>query len=430
MRSRWFLAPAAVVVASAAGAACADSEPANDGAPPSETEQPEAGATGDSGSAEPDATTTEPDADAVRTRCSSAGWCVTPLPDADLVMTDIWPVGARAFAIAESPTIGVKVLEWDPGTAAWGYIDDGTQNAPGLGLYAGGIWAPSDGEVFFGVGPGYVFHGTRPIPPATSWTWTRAKLPDGNLAAGVRETAADGQVSQSETELKRPSLGIWGTSRDDVYAWYTNSLFHLESESWVQVYAITDKGSPAERVKFLSGSGSGPDDIWFSGVRSTSTLSQCALVVRKSAGNYVRIADANVSAGCQPKEGYLYIGRLPLTNIHPIAADTAVALLGIGEVVKIARDGTGYTKSSSRVPAAVANQRDFFSLWTSDGDVWLSGRSQIVHGTAIWDGGSYAISTIASDELPLGRPLIQIRGTSTTNLWAIGERYAIHKTTP
>src|SRR4051812_10992515 len=65
------------------------------------------------------------------TLCSAAGWCPTALPDTELLMKDIWPLPGRAFAVAESATLGVKVLEWTDAEAKWTYIDDGAQNEPG-----------------------------------------------------------------------------------------------------------------------------------------------------------------------------------------------------------------------------------------------------------------------------------------------------------
>ena len=94
----------------------------------------------------PDAAAEE-DSDAGPTTCSRAGWCLTSLPDSDLVFKDIWPLpSGRAFAIATSPTVGVKVLEWVESASQWTYIDDGTQNAGGLGKYLGKKYLGADGE--------------------------------------------------------------------------------------------------------------------------------------------------------------------------------------------------------------------------------------------------------------------------------------------
>ncbi len=60
------------------------------------------------------------------------------------------------------------------------YIDDGTQNERGFGTYAGRVWAPNENEVYYGIGPGYVYHGKRPVAPATAWSWTRQQLKDNS----------------------------------------------------------------------------------------------------------------------------------------------------------------------------------------------------------------------------------------------------------
>src|SRR5262245_36272369 len=81
------------------------------------------------------------DAAPVDRRCSAAGWCTTSLPGTDLVLKDVRPFENVVFAIAESPTLGVKLLEWasdrdgegvadagDAGGSSWQYIDDNSQN--------------------------------------------------------------------------------------------------------------------------------------------------------------------------------------------------------------------------------------------------------------------------------------------------------------
>ncbi|MDF2693172.1 MAG: hypothetical protein K0S65_1555 [Labilithrix sp.] len=148
--------------------------------------------------------------------CSEAGWCRTKLKD-------IWAVGDAAFAIADSPTLGIKVLEWKNADSTWHYIDDSTQNAVDLGKYAGRIWAPNETEVYYGVGPGYVYYGKRPAAPATTWLWTRQKLADNSHADFV--DPQDGYPLYSRLGTNYPTLGIWGTSAGDVYAWFTNTIY-------------------------------------------------------------------------------------------------------------------------------------------------------------------------------------------------------------
>ena len=162
-------------------------------------------------------------------RCSAAGWCTTSLPDLDLTLTDIWPFETRAFAIAETPTQGVKVLEWDDAVQTWAYIDDNSQNTFTSGRYAGKIWAPNENELYYGVSPAFIYHGTR-TSPSSPWTWQRSRLDNHSPDAGSDRDpgiARLGPVSGSTAPpTDFPALGVWGSSADDVYAWYANTLFH------------------------------------------------------------------------------------------------------------------------------------------------------------------------------------------------------------
>ena len=66
-----------------------------------------------------------------------------------------------------------------------------------------------------------------------------------------------------------------------------------------------------------------------------------------------------------------------------------------------------------------------------DVDQWSTGKHLTEPSNATDGGeGTYSVSTTVLGGAPLGAPLYQVRGTSNTNLWAIGARYALHKTTP
>ena len=59
----------------------------------------------------------------------------------------------------------------------------------------------------------------------------------------------------------------------------------------------------------------------------------------------------------------------------------------------------------------------------------MSGWGLMVRGDDIWDAGTYKLSTLSLNG-PINRPMYRVRGTSNENLWAVGVRYALHKTTP
>lgn len=165
------------------------------------------------------------EASADRPLCSADGRCATSLPDVDLTMQNIWHLPGHAFAVAVSPTLGAKVLEWNEAERSWKYIDDGTQNEPGMGDYVGTTWAPNANEVYYGVSPGYIYHGTRPGSPQAAWSWTRHRLRDD----GDSIDPADGNPTYWVTGATLPALGVWGTSASDVYAWFANSIYHWKS---------------------------------------------------------------------------------------------------------------------------------------------------------------------------------------------------------
>ncbi|MDF2693083.1 MAG: hypothetical protein K0S65_1466, partial [Labilithrix sp.] len=215
--------------------------------------------------------------DGGESKCSAAGWCTTVLPDVDLEMKDIWPVsdGTTAFAIAESPTRGVKVLAWDRTGDAWKYIDDNTQNAPGRGQYAGGVWAPNANEVYYAVAPATVYHGTRPSDPLAPWLWTHSTLADHSPDAMDAPGALPhdhGNPRNPVLEGNSPALGVWGTSSTDVYAWYANTIYHWSRDdagtsAWVAEYTADDVESDpedpnvVEHIYIVSATGTGPDDV-------------------------------------------------------------------------------------------------------------------------------------------------------------------------
>lgn len=418
-------------VALGAGMACATSaDEASPASPPITPVAPLAPSEGGVDAANEDARQPTP------ATCSAAGWCVTSLPDADLVLRDIWPIRGRTFAVAESPTLGVKVLAWDDADPRWQYIDDNTQNENGFGKYVGGIWAPNEYEVYFGVAPGYVYRGKRaPSTPAT-WTWERTQL----SAVPSSDSAYDPALPRDDFR----ALGVWGTADDDVYAWYGNTIFHRASNdggppAWVSEYVADDADSPWEHLAFVSMGGSNKDDLWFAGGRGSDATFSCPIVVRKTPDGYRRIVDGAInydfSAPCVARaETILLGGGGWLTDIQSAGARRFAGLRGGDTVVRITEEEDGsYTTQATTVRmtaptgAAVAG---FYSLWVDDDDAWLSGWGLVLRGPTAADAGEFEVSTVSLSGAPLNRPLFRIRGTANDNLWAIGARNALHKTTP
>ena len=399
----------------------------------------------DGGAPERDA---ETEGAAPESTCSNAGWCVTALPDPDLVMRDIWPVGERAFAIAESSTLGVKVLEWNESEQTWAYIDDGSQHEFTSVSYVGKVWAPNEDEVYYGGAPGYIFHGSRPIAPATTWSWTRHELEDRShpdRGVNLEDGYPYDRSPYDRSPFRAPALGVWGTSANDVYAWFTNSIYHWKSvdggaPGWVLEYVANDPAAPDgrhdfdEHLYFTGAAGTNPDDVWFTGARARSSYG-CALVVRKTGGEYRRIADGVLSKdtlSCAERAGAIFLGeRGWLADIQAVAPGQFIGLKGGIDALRISVDGDGYSVDISNLDSSLTFLGPVTSLWATGRDAWLSGRGGFVlRGNDVWDGGSYSLSRVSQPSGPLDRRLYKIRGTSNSNIWAIGEGYALHKTTP
>jgi hypothetical protein len=90
------------------------------------------------------------------------------------------------------------------------------------------------------------------------------------------------------------------------------------------------------------------------------------------------------------------------------------------------------------------------AVWVNGADTWISGWGLVLHAPtdpSRWSSGlglytkedalqrlidapTYTFSPTSINGVPLDKPLHQVRGTSNSNLWAIGLQHALHKTTP
>ena len=106
-------------------------------------------------------------------------------------------------------------------------------------------------------------------------------------------------------------------------------------------------------------------------------------------------------------------------------------LKGGREIVKLAATGNDYAATLTTLPSKPSHL-DFVSLFSApNDDIWLGGPNIILRtGQELADGGSYQVSTISLTGAWLETPIYQIRGSSNVDRWAVGARYALHKTTP
>ena len=428
--------------------------------------------------------TPRPDASApVWSDCNDAGWCETELPDPKLTFIDVWPFVDRAFAVAESDTLGTKVLEWTEATQAWSYVDDNSQNAYGSGQYAGKMYAPSENEVYFTTAPGIVFHGTRASVSAP-FTWESTRLPYDGPAYADRDPGRAWSVEYPGAYVTRyaPALGVTGTSASDVYAWYGNRIFRRTSEdggspTWVSEFVTEDPSEAAGESFFIfNASPASSDEIWFVGGHGPSDAAKgfagCPTLFRRTPSGYSTVLDFTYSSGsCSTKPGAIppiFKFEVPGYGVFDVPYPakgwaTAVAPVAPGAALVIAQNDLTwfYVDTESNVarpnqvlevkPPAALSPPLIHSVVRVDDRLLFSGHG-IVFGSEIkpdaWEeslgigtpesyeqagkgyGALLETTSVAMNGSYLAEPLYQVRGTSAKNLWAVGNRYALHKKTP
>jgi len=387
--------------------------------------------------------------------CSPAGWCTTELPSNSLEVRDVWPVGDRAFALVYDQDLGTKVLEWDA-MGGWKFIDPKVEY--GVYEFPMNVWAPDENEVFvasrnlsalFGIVGGsfggFVYHGTRPVPPETSWSWTRTQIDCEGLS-----------FLQSGQGI--PFLS--GTGRDGVYTAVCGGVYRLNrdapvddagldggsasvGERWERDYSVGDEMFGG----FTAITATKTGDMWFAGVRSpfAGSENECVLLIRKSSDGYTTLIDGVPSpdTGCAAKPGAVALDG-EFGDVHAPAKDVVVASLRyttypptqprpdeLARVMLVEGD-----VQVARTSASGTFDGQLTSVWgASADDVWvigsrLSGGGMILRATSVWDGGTFAFSTLAINGSPNTEQLFRIRGTSNQNIWAVGKNSAYLKSTP
>ncbi|AKU97822.1 hypothetical protein AKJ09_04486 [Labilithrix luteola] len=425
----WFIR-GTVLAALGAAIACAASED-QDSSPPA----PDGGNTtlGDGGAA--DAVTdasidhaTTPDAeilDAAPNMCSEAGWCLTKLPDTNLWVQDVQAFETTAFATGFNFTIGPKVVEWgkhDGQAASWKYIDDDTQQeSPGD---ISSFWAPNENEVYYayqlrstvrtGSFGAYLYHGRRPVAPATNWTWTSTRFDCGtNDAAIVTGVGSDVYMLHCK-KIHRL------TGDPDADAGLDS---HGGPASWTVEY--TDDDTAALTFQGRVGT---PGDAWFVGKRDTA----CSVIIRKTADGYQRIADGIASGTtCTPKPG---VPAAPafLQFVSPVAGEIVgtTGMQGKASAAKLTLESDGGLSVATSKPRADLRE----VIWTDTRDeLWLVANYGylLLQGKDVWsDAAAYNFSTLVINGVPNDCQFYKLSGTSKSNLWGVGANCAYHKTTP
>ncbi len=414
--------------------------------------------------------------------CNDDGWCETDLPDPDLTLFDVWPFEHRAFAVAQSETLGTKLLEWTEATAKWSYVDDNSHNAYGQGQYTGKMFAPSENEVYFITAPGIVVHGKRGNPQA-AFTWDSATLPYDGPVYPDRDP---GIARQWDNPLVAPprfsyALGVLGTSENDVYAWFGNRIFRRTSTggappTWGADFTAEDPELGSNESFYIFNAAKGEDDeVWFVGGRGAyegGSYRGCPTLHRRTGAGYTSVIDSTmVDHNCATRPGAVdptYMFNIPGWGAIPFPLSytgwgTAAVSVGAGQAVflldgknafyyvDVAKGIARVNEIRSVVPP-VAGSTPFLHATDRIGDrLWISGHGTVFSSEitkAPWEEslgigtleyfeaagtGIGAVLELTSVDMKgryLNEPLYQVRGASTNTIWAVGNHYALYKKTP
>ena len=377
--------------------------------------------------AAPDDARTE-DAGAAPRTCSDDFVCHTALPPKSF-LRDVWSAGdGVVWAVGwKDPLLydadGV-VLRWDG--AAW----TETFTDP-LRLHA--VWGSSATDLWIG-GDSGLFHGTGPSPSEITWTKVRSE----------------------------PIVSIWGSSTSDVWAvghtrtWYDSfdgKVLHFTgpgadgADGW-EIDSISSRPAMYRKVW-----GTSAEDVWIGAAEfATCGYDFCngtrAFALRRApdgSGGYAWTEDAapdfvGILPGVGVHHGSMFSGggsitsdsvwmmgsRSP-TKMDPLSGSPVFDVVFVGTRRP---DGSGYTWSDSTF-GTCEGQGTCDGVWfnravwgKAPNDVYLAGDyGQLRH----WNGTSFAYVKTTLEKIPLMTSLYAMWGSSSTDLWIVGDEIALHK---
>ena len=301
----------------------------------------------------------------------------------------------------------------------------------------GGIDAPKDGNNVFDAGgrdarpnPG-AWVAASPAFPATTATlngvWpiddTTVWVVGAVQSRGMAARLAQGQWAESPVPAGTPTLyGVWASGGSDVWAvGIGGTILHYDGQAWAPV--SVSGAAPTQTLSAVWGASS--TDVWVVGEGG---------VVLHGAANGIARETSNTTEN--------------LTGVWGTGASEVWGVSALGTVIR--RAGGAWTVQGTDLAARV-----FYGIWlAARGDVWVVGDRVTLHN----DGNAWATATnpldiatsvwgSASDDIwsvgravapgttfisrfngvewmavtsPATTPLLAVRGTSATNVWAVG----------
>ena len=332
--------------------------------------------------------------------CTSAGWCSLGV-DPQLSFLDLWPLeGGSAIAIAARNGRSA-VMEYEG--SAWQIIHE-------VPFVLGSLWATKTDVWVAGGEPGYVAHGHR---EGTVWKWSVRSIP-----------------------VQAPVSTVWGTGEQELYALADARVWRLADDD--ADWAVDFGGEVAGVDTTVTAlTGTGKDDVWVTGARGA--FPACGFVAHKRGGSWVTLIEGDPDPTFPWPPACLPVGSAitvhgPATIAGATAPNELVTIIeeldyNVVARIRHAADG-GVDMATSNLPAETSFPRDRRSIWgTSADDLYLAGFSKVRRGKGLWaDGGSWEISTVALEGIPLVKLFHVVRGTRADDVWLAGESYVFRKT--
>ncbi|WP_146649371.1 hypothetical protein [Labilithrix luteola] len=348
--------------------------------------------------------------------CSEDAVCYTTLPPKSF-LRDVWSAGdgviwAVGWADPLLYNADGLILRWD-GTA-W------TEHSR-IPLRLNAIWGSSATDIWVG-GDGGLFHGTGPSSAAITWTKVRSE----------------------------PIVSIWGSSANDVWAVghtqdkLDGKVLHYrgpsaEGDGW-EIDPISSRPAAFRKVW-----GSSASDVWLGANEfSTCGYPQCngtrAFALHRAPDgtwsedglpDFVGITavhhGSEFSGGGSITEGSVWMmGSRSPTTYEPPAYGLITDILFVGTRKA---DGSGYSWTDTTFGSC--SGYDCKGVWfnravwgKTPNDVYLAGdKGQLRH----WNGTSFTYVKTRLDKLPLMTSFYGMWGSSSTDLWIVGDEIALHK---
>ncbi|OJY27768.1 MAG: hypothetical protein BGO98_41670 [Myxococcales bacterium 68-20] len=370
------------------------------------------------GSARPDSSAEPP-----RT-CSDDNICHTALPPKSF-LRDVWSAGdgvvwAVGWKDKQLLAADGVILRWD-GTS-WT-----AQHKVPLRLNA--VWGSSPTDIWVG-GDSGLFHGTGPSSAQITWTKVRSE----------------------------PIVSIWGSSANDVWAvghtrtwkdFFDGQVLHYRGPSadggdgW-EIDPLSSRPAAYRKVW-----GTSAQDVWIGG----SEFSTCGYDFCNGSRAFALHRDPDGDGGFTWSEaGADFVGIEPGSGIHRGSEFSGGGSIGSSNVWLMgskapktpiptydalfigSKDGAGdYTWSEGTFGTSQGGRGDF-GLWfnravwgKTPNDVYLAGDfGQLRH----WNGTDFSLVKTTIDAIPVTAAFHAMWGSSSTDLWIVGDEIALHKVSP